>query len=271
MTCTRKAQIQAGQRTAREQPWREGLRGVGWWEAQHDPAVWARSPEGQLYPGMLQKQLGQQGKWGDSALLLCSGETPPGVLCPALEPSAQERHGPVGVGPEEGHKNDQRDENLSCEDRLRELGLFSLEKRRLWGDLVASFQYLKWDYKKAGEGLFTSTCSDRTWGNGFKLEGGRFRLDIRKKFCTVRVLRHWYRLPREAVDDSSLERPGWMGLWATWSSGRCPCPWQGGWNYMIYKVSSNQTILWFYESLKHNSGKITFNKYTNFVELGQNH
>jgi len=25
-------------------------------------------------------------------------------------------------------------------------------------------------------------------------------------------------------------RPGWMGFWATWSSGRCPCPWQGGWN-----------------------------------------
>jgi len=33
-------------------------------------------------------------------LLFCSGETPPGVLCPALEPSAQERHGPVGGGPQ---------------------------------------------------------------------------------------------------------------------------------------------------------------------------
>jgi len=41
-------------------------------------------------------------------LPLCSGETSPGVLRPALEPSAQERHGPVGVGPEEGHRNDQR-------------------------------------------------------------------------------------------------------------------------------------------------------------------
>jgi len=85
------------------------------------------------------------------------------------------------------------------------LGLFSLEKRRLRGALIASFQYLKQAYKKAGEGLFTRAWSNRTWGNGFKLKDSKFILDIRKKFIIMRVVRHWNRLPREVVDAPSLE------------------------------------------------------------------
>jgi len=64
---------------------------------------------------------------------------------------------------------------------------------------------LKGAYRKAGEGLFTRACSDRTRGNGFKLKEGRFALDIRKKLFSVMVVRHWHRYPGEAVDAPSLE------------------------------------------------------------------
>jgi len=130
----------------------------------------ARSPEGQPHPGLHQKQRGQQGEGGDPATLFQSGETPPGVLHPVLEPPAQERHGPVGAGPEEATIMIREMKHLCCEERLRELGLFSLEKSRLWGDLMVAFRYLKGAYKKAGEELFTRAWSDRTRGNGYKLK-----------------------------------------------------------------------------------------------------
>jgi len=82
--------------------------------------------------------------------------------------------------------------------------LFSAEKRKLWGDLIAAFQYIKGTYRKDGAGLFTRACSDRTKGNDFKLKKSRFRVDIRKTVFMMGVVKHWNRLPREAVDAPSL-------------------------------------------------------------------
>ena len=81
-------------------------------------------------------------------------------------------------------------EHFSSEERLRELGLFSPEKRKLQGDLIAAFQYLKGAYKKDKDRTFSKACCNRTKGNDFKLEKGRFRLYIRRKFFTMRVVRH---------------------------------------------------------------------------------
>ena len=55
------------------------------------------------------------------------------------------------------------------------------------------------------EGLFIRACSNRTRENGFKLEEGGFRLDIKTKFFILRVVRHWNRLPSKAVDAPSPE------------------------------------------------------------------
>ncbi|GAB0179394.1 hypothetical protein GRJ2_000404700 [Grus japonensis] len=96
-------------------------------------------------------------------------------------------------------------EHLCYEERLRALCLFSLEKWRLRGYLFNANKYLKGGCQEEGARLFSVVPSDRTRGNGHKLEYRKFYPNMRRNFFTVRVTEPWNRLPREAVESPPLE------------------------------------------------------------------
>ena len=87
-----------------------------------------------------------------------------------------------------------------------EEGHEDVEKGRLRGGLIAAFQYLKRVYKQERHQLFTRAARV-TRQNGFKLKECRFRLDIRKKSFTQRVVKCWKQTVQRAVGAPSLEVP----------------------------------------------------------------
>ena len=96
-------------------------------------------------------------------------------------------------------------EHLLYEERLSNLGLFSLGKRRLRRDLINVYKYLKGGGRQVDEArLFSVVCSNRTRSNGLQMEHRKFCTNMWKNFM-VRVTEHWHRLPREVGASPSVE------------------------------------------------------------------
>lgn len=95
-------------------------------------------------------------------------------------------------------------ERKMYEEQMKLCGLFRLEKRTLSNDLIEAYSFLRRGRRRAGTDLFSLVTSERTQGSDTKTLTGRFRLDIKKRFFTKRVVGNWTRLLREEVMAQSL-------------------------------------------------------------------
>ena len=91
------------------------------------------------------------------------------------------------------------------EERLQELDMSSLMKRRTRGDMIAVFRYLRGCHKEEGVKLFSKAPGGRTRSNGWKLIKERSNLELRRNFLTVRTINLWNSLPPEVVNAPTLE------------------------------------------------------------------
>jgi len=208
--------------------------------------VCACSPEGQLYPGPHQRGVAVgRGRW-----LSPPREIPPVALHPSLGPLAQEGHGAVEVGPEEGHKDDWRAGAPLQWWKIEGFGLLQHGKGS-GGISLRPCKYLKEANKQEKDWAFTQFDSARTRGNGFKLKERIFELDVREAILHSEDGEALAQLPIEAVVPHPWRhsRPGWMGPWAAELVGGSPAHSRGIWTGWFLRCLPNQAfydflILW---------------------------
>jgi len=144
------------------------------WKIQHELAVCACNPEGQTVSWAVSREVWPAGQG--------RGFCPSALVRPHLQYCVQfwspqykkdmdmlERVQRKATKMTGGPQRWSEGWSTSSTSTGWELGLFSLEKRRLWGDPIVAFQSLKGAYREAGEGLFIRAYSNRTRRNGFKL------------------------------------------------------------------------------------------------------
>ena len=95
--------------------------------------------------------------------------------------------------------------HLSYSERLRSLGLPSLEYRRIRADMVQTYKYIK-GLDKSYQRLFEINEETRTRSNGLKLKKGHCRLELRRNSFTNRIINTWNSLPNEIVNAKSLNQ-----------------------------------------------------------------
>lgn len=95
--------------------------------------------------------------------------------------------------------------NKSYEERLRHLNLYSLEKRRVRGDMIEVWKIMKGKENVDRAKLFTLDENGVTRNNGYKIVGKRFTFDITRNFFTYRVVEEWNKLPRKVVDSETMD------------------------------------------------------------------